>query len=308
MSDLQVIFQQYLAAAQQAMQDGDLKNAYVICEKMLEIDPDYEEAKELKGEIEQRVNSYNDDVIQRRITELAPLWNEGAYDRLVKAYMDMFRDAPRDERVRDLLAKAQDAYRKSYGEQRKNRLTQHEKKLNELLAQDDYRPLLAYMLDVIKESHNDQGILQLNQQYREKLIDKRIAEKHALFESQKYDEIVNLLYQLREIDQNSPRVKSLLQTYRKKLLDSQIDEKGEWIYKALTNTTYLLQRGKYEQAVQAAKEILHADPTNKQGKQLLKEATAHYEDQLQKETEEKIKLGYAETSQEAQTGKPTIRI
>lgn len=298
MADIQDIFNQYIARAEQLLEEGKIKDAYGLCMKVLETDPENKAAIRMKEKIADSLQNFNQKAIDEKLKALKPLWEKGEYSLLIKELTDLYRYAPHYVPLEEALAQAQDLYRKEFNAQRQNTLVTYEETLKELLAQNKYQEMVEFMQTKNREALTNMDLKKINDLYRDKIIEQKINEKAALFRTEKYEDIVNFLYQLQQIDRHNQRIEDLLRKYRKNLLVSQVSDKQEFVLKATENVTTLYQIGKYEKAYQAAEEILHFEPTNKFAKDMIKKAKAKYGAQLQSDTESQIASNHTEYSAE----------
>ncbi len=300
MADIQDIFNQYLERAELALTDGKLKDAYTLCMKVLENDPENSRALELKRRIESTIENYNIHSVDEKLEALKPLWEKGEYDKIIKELTELYRYAPHYEKLESALAQAQAMYRGLYTNQESEKKTTYKSQLDQLFTEKKYIELIEAMQKNSRAAAQDTDVRNLHADYRRKIIQEKIQEKKSLFESEKYEDIVNFLYQLQEIDKNSELIIDLLRDYRKKLLDSQIDDKQEFILRASENAKTLYQVGKYEKAMQVAEEILHMDPKNVFANSIYKKAKSTFEDLLQNQTEDQIQKNMLTFTQDAQ--------
>lgn len=298
MSDIQDIFNQYLDRAELLFNEGKIKEAYTLCMKVLENDPENSRAINIKKEIEYRVENHNTRSVDERLEVLKPLWEKGEYAKLVKELTDLCQYAPHYEKLEKALAQAQDMYRQMYMHQESEKRKEYETKLAELFKTKKYTELLELMQKNAAAVTQDAQLRTLHATYKENIIQEKIKEKKSLFESEKYEDIVNFLLQLQEIDRNSPTLISYLRTYREKLLASQIDDKQEFVLKSSENAKMLYQLGKYEKAMEVAEEILHLDPKNSTAKGIYQKSKKTYEKELEESTENQIKANFQAFSEE----------
>lgn len=306
MADIQDVFNQYTAQAGLLLSEGKLKDAYNLCTKVLEADPENEGALEMKEKISDAALNFNQQAIDEKLKTLKPLWEAGEYSQLIKSLSELYRFAPHYGPLEEQLAQAQDLYRKQFAAQTKDILATYIQELESLLQEKKYDEMIKLMLEKNREALTNPQINAIHQSYRDKIITIKIGEKKSLFETEKNEDIVNFLYQMQQIDRTNKQVEELLKKYKKNLLVSQVSNKQEFTLKASENMKTLYQLGKYEKAVQVAEEILHFDPLDKSAKDMAKKAKAKYAKQLQEETENQIATSYQEMKGEQALNKNTF--
>ncbi len=299
MPDIQEIFNQYLDRAEALLAEGKLKDAYTLCMKVLENDPENDRGLALRKKTQEMIENFNIHTIDDRIEALKPLWEQGTYDELVKQLTELYRYAPHYEKIEKALADAQAMYRGAYNSQKSKRTGAYETELEQLFTEKKYIELIEKMQRNAGEAARDADIRKLHTRFRARIIQSKIQEKKSLFESEKYEDIVNFLHQLLEIDKDSELLADLLRTYRQKLLDAQIDEKREFILRATENAKMLYQIGKYEKAMQVAEEVLHIDPKDRIAKSIYEKSKTAFEKLVRDETEDQIKQSVEALKQDA---------
>lgn len=303
MADIQDVFNQYTAQAGLLLSEGKLKDAYNLCTKVLEADPENEGALAMKEKISDAALNFNQQAIDEKLKSFKPLWEAGEYSQLIKNLSELYRFAPHYGPLEEQLAQAQDLYRKQFAAQTKDVLASYAQELENLLQEKKYDEMVKLMLEKNREALTNPQLKAIHQNYRDKIIAIKIAEKKLLFETEKNEDIVNFLYQMQQIDRTNKQVEELLNRYKKNLLVSQVSNKQEFTLKATENMKTLYQLGKYEKAVQIAEEILHFDPLDKTAKDMAVQAKAKYAKQLQEETENQIATSYQEMKDEQASSK-----
>lgn len=294
MADIQDIFDQYIGQAELLLQEGKLKDAYMLCQKVLDADPENSAAQAMREKVADAAQSYNQKSIDEKIKSLEPLWKDGEYAEIIKSLTELSRYAPHYAPLEQALVDAQDLYRRQLATQEKNTAINYKEQLQALFAGNKVDEMIPLMVTKNREALTNPEIAEINSFYRDKIIEQKINEHQALFISEKYDDIVNYLYQLQQIDRQNDRIKALLLKHRKNLLVSQVSNKQEFTIRATENMNTLYQIGKYEKAQQVAEEILHFDPRDKLAKAMAIKAKAKYAKQLQDETENQIATSYQE--------------
>ncbi len=299
MADIQDVLNQYIDRARLLLTEGKIKDAYTLCMKVVETDPTHAGALELRKTIEESIQNYNIHTIDQKLELLKPLWEKGEYDKLIKELTELYRYAPHYEKLEEALAQAQAMYRSIYNTQAETKVIGYKETLGDLFQKKEYQQLIEVMQKNAPQASQDPTIRDLHAEYRKNIISAKLAEKKSLFESEKYEEIVNYLYQLQEIDRNSQELTQLLQTYRERLLNSQIDNNREFILRASENAKNLFQLGKFEKAMQVAEEILHIDPKNGFAQNIWKQGKSKFETIIQDQTEDQISSNFVTFTEEA---------
>ena len=96
---LKTIIDQYLAHAEAAYQSENFQEAYKLCLKMMEWDPENADVLELKEKVENAVGNYNIHLIDKEIQRLEPLWKEKKYREIVVILQQLYQKHPNYEKV-----------------------------------------------------------------------------------------------------------------------------------------------------------------------------------------------------------------
>lgn len=285
MADITDILEQYIDRAELLAKEGKVKDAFTLCRKVLEADPENSRALSLERLIEEAIRNINDQAIDQKIEALKPLWEQGAYDQIIRELKEMYHYAPHNPKLESALAQAEALYRGAVEKQSMDKTQQYAVELEEIFVRKEYDTILETIQKNQRFAGEEPKVQKIHDQYRKKIVSARLEEKKELFKSEKYEDIVNFLYGLQHIDPQNADVLELLRTYRKKLLEQQLDSKQDYILKAEQNIKTLYQLGKFDKAVEACDELLRTDAGNKLAASTKKEAQAKYAAILQEETE-----------------------
>src|SRR5690242_19700009 len=138
MSNFQEIFDQYLDRAETLLAEGKLKDAYMLCMNVLENDPENDRGLALRKKTQDMIENFNIHSIDQKLESLKPLWEQGAYDQLVKELTELYRYAPHYDKIERALADAQNMYRGVYDSQKSERTGAYEGELEQLLQGKKY--------------------------------------------------------------------------------------------------------------------------------------------------------------------------
>jgi tetratricopeptide (TPR) repeat protein len=242
--------------------DGKLKDAYEKCKRYLSEYPDENVFVNLMRKIEVKVEEKNDKLIGSKIDEVEPLWSKKDYVGILNKLKPLLAVGPNNSKLKNLVQKAQEEYREEIEEMQKNFKEKNEKRLNELLENDE-QGLLADLFSMEKNNPGNKQVLKMTKSYRDKLIKMKIDSKEDLLYSEKFEDITNFISQLKRIDKSNKRINDLEVGLKIRQHGTQVEEKGEYIYKSYTHLDTLMRLGKYDKAAKVAEELLAVDKSNK---------------------------------------------
>ncbi|MFH1534127.1 MAG: hypothetical protein ABID64_04305 [Nitrospirota bacterium] len=242
--------------------EGKLKEAYEKCKRYLSQYPDENVFADLMRKIEKEVEEKNDKVIKDKINEVEPLWDKKDYVAILNKLKPLLAIAPNNSKIKSLILKAQDKYRKEVENLQKDFRKKHEERLNELLEKDE-KELLTELFSMEKNSPGNKQVQGITKEYRDRLIKRKIKSKEDLIYSEKFDDISHFISQLKKIDKNNKLISDLEGDLKTRQHGTQVDEKGEYMYKSNTHLDTLMRLGKYDKAAKVAEELLAVDKGNK---------------------------------------------
>lgn len=258
------------------------KEAYISCKKFLEKFPDESRFIKLKEEIEHDVDEENQTVIEKKLNEIKPLWKQEKYIEILKQLRELLKIAPSSKKIQELMAEAQESYKKEINKLTEDFEKKESERLNELMEKDEKR-LIDEMFLLEKSNPGNKSVLALTKKYRDKLIDKKIHEKEYLIYSDKFDDIANLISQLKKIDDKNAQIDHLEKLIKTRKLGEQVDDKNEFVYKGEQYLITLMKLKKYDKALQVASEIMAVDKSNKNIPKIYEKAEKGFYKQTRKD-------------------------
>lgn len=247
------------------------REAYRLCISTLEDNPKHKVFEKLKKRIEETVAEENEKIIRAKLKTVKSLYKEEKYAEALKILKELLRIDPNDKRLRKEYTKTQEAYLSKVEKQRKEFINRQTKRLNEILNNHP-ELLLEEMVSLEMNNPGSNLVKKLTDQFREKLIRKRINEKGDLLKSKKYDAIENFLNELRKIDERSPLILKLSKAIEDRKKETASSQKSEFIYGGSKHLDTLMKLKKYDKAIQVAKEILAVNKNDKMALRTMKRA------------------------------------
>lgn len=264
-------FQQIEQNINSLMADNRFNEAYKLCIQHLEENPDSKILIKAKERIEERVEEENEKIISKRLEEIKALIKEGKNADALRSAKPLLETAPGNKKLLSLINEAQDGYKEDikrlqeeFDKKQRERLT---KMLNEKPEE-----LVEELFNLEKSNPGNYDIQKIATEFRDKLIEKKIKEKKALLDSDKYQEIINLIEQLKRIEPKNDRIKKLENIKKIQEYNKQISHTKDFSYEGEQHLGTLMKMHKYDEAIRAAIEILEVDKNNKFAAKSLKKA------------------------------------
>lgn len=281
---------------------GKLAEAYDLCKLYLSQYPEERSLHNLKADIEEAIEDANERVVEKKLKEMAPLWDKNEYGKIIKQLKELIKYAPNNKELKKEYQSAQEKYKEQIEEKTNEYKKQQTAKLEKLLQENDQN----FVNELYFLGNNNPGnseVQALVKLYKNKFIEKKLAEKKELMNSEKFDDINNYLSQLEKIDPQSDILKNAKEQIRIKKHQRQNQEKQEFIYQGISHLDTLMKLKKYDKAIKAAQEILDSDKTNEIAEKIIKEAQKKLFTQTREITIEKITASQPQIKSEAKEHK-----
>lgn len=255
--------------------EGKYNEAFNLCNETLEKFPDAKRIKKYREEIKKDVHKENQKIVKNKIKSIKPLWRKEEYNKIISELKPLLEIMPGDKKLRTMIIKAQEKYKKEIDEARKKFINEKENELTKLLKENPQKMISEiYFLENSNPKSNT--IKNIARKFKTKLIQNKIDERGDLIYSDKYDAIGNFIEQLKIIDKENKTINDLEEMIKRRRYGSQISEKNEFIYKTKANLATLMQLKKYDKVIKAANELMEIDKNDEQTKKILTKAEKKY--------------------------------
>lgn len=261
--------------------------AYNFCKQLLLRFPEEKRILKLKSRIEKEVEAENEKVVEEKLDAIKPLFKSENYTEILKTLKDLLNFAPNNGKIKKLYLETQEKYQKKVEELQQDFIKTQSNRLNDLLAKAP-NILLESLFELEKENPGNKTVLDLTANFRDKLISKKITEKEELIYSDKYQDIQNLIEQLKKIDEKNSRIQELEKLIHARQHQTQITQKGEFIYAGEKHLETLMKLKKYDKALKAAEELLSVQTNNQKVRKIFKAAEIKYLKLLHSQTVDTI--------------------
>ncbi|MFO0780880.1 MAG: hypothetical protein U0519_03270 [Candidatus Gracilibacteria bacterium] len=255
--------QQAYHAIQGLIKEEKWLDAHRACLEILRFDPENLKIIHLKNRIEKNVRKINQKAIKDDIEKLKPLWKEERYEELLlnlKHLEPYIKDYPK---LKPIITKATQKYTEQLKKVQEKSYTEEIGQVDKYLSEKKFQDALL-LAEKLKIMGIHRGELKKKIKSIQHLwIENEISSNKTLLAGTKYEDILLFYHRMQKIDPESAAVKSLMEKTKKQYQSYKIEEKKEFIYKSLEAIKTLYQLKKYEKALEASKEIIEIDPSNK---------------------------------------------
>ena len=272
--DNKAFFQQISRNIQSLIVEGKINDAYLKCKDVLQKYPQEKTFKELENLIAEKLGEKNKVKIQEGIKEIKTLSKEGKIEEGLQKTKELLKVAPNDTKLTKLYLHLEEEYKEKFIKLEKEFLNKTEKELEDLLKKDEDTEYLKKIYGLENEYKKNKKIQQLVQLAKENLIKKELEKKRELIGSSKFEDIENMISNMKNIFDQSPTLQKLEKEIRQRKMGKTVETLNNFEYSGVHNINTLMKMGKYEEAERATAELVKANPNNKEAQILYKKAKA----------------------------------
>ncbi len=251
--------------------DKRYREAHNLCISILDENPGHKVFEKLKKRIEETVAGENEKLINEKLKTVKALYKEEKYAEALKLLKELLRINPNNKHSKKEYERVQKAYVEKVEQQKKEFISRQTNRFNEILNKHPDL-LLEELVSLEMNNPGSKLVRDLTDQFRAKLIRKKINEKGELLKSKKFDAIENFIKELGEIDKKNPLVLKLAEEIAKRRRQTASAQKSEFVYGGSKHLDTLMKLKKYDKAIQVAKEILAVNKSNKMAFRTMKKA------------------------------------
>lgn len=289
--------------------EGKLKEAYSMCNKLLLNFPENGRIARLQKRIEKTVYEQNLKSVKNDMKSLKPLWKEKNYKELVEKLEVLTQYVPGYSPVEKDLYKAKKLYSDQLVKEQKGAIDEYIKNIEKLISEGKYHDAILEIKKILAKIPGHEKALLLDKKARDLYIVQQLKENGSLLKSKKFKEIELFLKELLKIKPDSHKVKELLEKASKRETVALTYERKDFAFQSMEYIKTLMQKKKWDKAVEALEELLKVDPQNIKVLELLDKARNKFDKQLTKEVLLKTKeLQKKFKAQRAQNPKEFIRL
>ncbi len=280
---------QGIVQIQRYVQEGKLKEAYALCNKLLLNFPGNIRLKKLQKKIEKQVYKQNVQTVKQDLKKLAPLWEEKRYKELIDQLQKLQQYAPGFKPVEKDLYKAQKLYKEQQMKEQKGAVKKYINQIKKYIDENKYQEAITQAKRFLMKIPDHQEVILLEKKARDLYIVKQLKENQTLLQSKKFKEIESFLHELLTINPDSHKIKELLKKAEKREKVALSYERKDFAYQSIEHIRTLMQKHKWEKAIQALEELLKVDKQNMKALEMLDVARKKFDKQLTGEVIDKIK-------------------
>ncbi|MBA4336758.1 hypothetical protein C0416_03215 [bacterium] len=268
--------------------EGNLKEAYSVCNKLLLNFPENGKIRSLQKKIEKTVYEQNLKIVKSELDTLKPLWKEKRYKEIVEKLESLKSYVPGYGPIEKDLFKAKKLYRDQLIEGQKLAVDDYVKNIEKLIAENKFQEAIVESKKFLAKIPGHEKVALLEKKAKDLFVVQKLKENEFLLKSDKFDEIEALLKELIAVNPESGKLKLLLEKASKRQTVALSYEKKDFVFQSFEHIKILAQKKKWEKTIDALIELLKVDPGNMNALELLDKARRKFDRQLTGEVIEKI--------------------
>lgn len=282
---------------------SNFEKANNLCLEVLEKDPDDSDMLRLVNLIEQKVQEENEKHLDQVLADLQPLWQEEKYLEIIQKLNEVKKYSKEYPPLIAAISKAESKYRGLLEKREEADLGQIKKELEQLFVEKDLDKVIERCLEIDGSSLKNKALQDLSKAMKINVIDVQLEEKKDFLRSDKYDEILNFLGNLKNISPGYEKLLNLIEEIRLRKINNVSAEREEVSFQAVDHVKDLLRLEKYEEAYLAAQELVVFNPNSKLAQGLLQQADVKFNALLHDQTAQQIKDSLPKLKEDYRTNK-----
>lgn len=289
--------------------EGKLKEAYVLCNKLLLNFPENGKIRNLQKKIEKTVYEQNVKVVKKDLENIKPLWKEKKYKEIVEKLTALKQYVPGYAPVERDLLKSKKLYSEQLMSEQKVAIEDYIRNIEKLISESKFQDAVMDSKKLLSKIPGHERVVLLEKKARDLLVIQKLKENDSLLKSENFKEIEAFLSDLLKVNPESNKLKVLLEKASKKETVALSYEKKDFAFQSIEYIKVLMQKKKWDKAIQALLELLKVEPNNLAALEMLDRARAKFDRQLTKEVIVKIReLQKKFRAQKAQNPKNFVRL
>lgn len=270
--DTTAYFEQIAKNIQNLVVQGRVLDAYNQCNAYLKKYPMARPLILLRDSIVRKLSAENEGKVKIGVKEAEKFANEGKEADALIILRDLLKIAPDSNKLRSMYVKIEQKYRAKMAKQEVQFLETKKQELKSLLDKEENVQYLEVVSTLENNYKDNPGIQRLVVEAKENYIKHEIHQKADLINSDKFKDIDSFMRDLKNVYKDSVVVQEVLKRIKSKKMGAQIENIENYIYSGQTSLDTLMKLKKYEEAMEAATEILQADPLNQNVREIFKKA------------------------------------
>lgn len=262
MIDPETYINEGLKIVKALVEQGNLQAALGSCQELLKVNPYHRKVQKYLKNIEGMILEKNMEKVDSDIDQTMHLWKESRYEDLMKIYSRLYQYAPNHGRLRELIAKLNQAF----AQNQKNEIqTKAEAMLREASAQLEQKQFgntIQTCNELIRiDPLNAQAAAYLSKA-KNGLIEQKLNENERIVDGGDFERALEFFDTLLAIDPENEKVKKLALRAKEHLAHQKAVAAKIHLNESITRMKDFFKNAEYEKVIQSCAEIDQLDPGN----------------------------------------------
>lgn len=298
MIDTELYIEQGLKVVKNLLSQGNLPAALNACQELLKVNPYHRKVQKYLKEIEERIIEQNEEKVERDIAETMHLWKEGRFDELMKIYSQLYRYAPGNKKLRNLIEKLNSSISEQAKNQRSAFIADALAAIEGLLKEKRFGETIQACNELLSVDPLNKNAAELLNEAKEQLIEAKLRENERLIDSADFERAIELYQSLLSINPQHKKVRQLLELAKDHFASQKFLAEKIHLNESIMRMKQLFKNGEYEKVIQACEEISRLDPKNFTSRAFRKKAKKVIEEEIDRTVVKKLKETWAQMENE----------
>lgn len=281
--------------------DNDWKRALYGCQELLKYNPFNSDLQSLMKKIEAHLIEENEKKVNTDISSTMHLWDEGRYSELMGIYMKLYKYAPNNTRLRDLIEKLKSKLTDTEQDKREGIIKKALEIIKKLINDKKYADAVQACNEFLDFDSTNLAVQQYMLDAKDGIIEQKLKENPNIMESADFDRQLEFFQSLEKINPKNEKVQNVLFQIKEHFGEQKMIAEKMHLNESIERMKALFKSAEYEKTVQACEEIDRIEHGNFTAGVFKKKALETIKVETDIEAVKKMKEDYPALEQEYKT-------
>jgi len=281
--------------------DGDWKRALYGCQELLKYNPFNADLQSLMKKIEAHMVSENEKKVNTDISSTMRLWDEGRYSELMGIYMKLYKYAPNNTRLRDLIEKLKSKLTETEQNKREDIVKKALEIIKKLISDGKYSDAIQACNEFLDFDSTNLTVQKYLIVAKDAIIERKLKENPHLMESSDFDRQLEFFESLAKINPSNQKIQNILYQIKEHFGEQKMIAEKMNLNESILRMKELFRHAEYEKTVQACEEIDRMEHGNFTAKVFKKKALQTIKIETEVAAVKKMREDFAALTEEYKT-------
>lgn len=278
--------------------DEDWKRALYGCKELLKYNPFNADLQSLMKKIEAHMVAENEKKVNTDISSTMRLWDEGRYSELMGIYMKLYKYAPNNKRLRDLIEKLKSKLTDTEQNKREDIVKKALEIIRKLISDEKYSDAIQACNEFLDFDSTNSTVQKYLIEAKDAIIEQKLKENPHLMESSDFDRQLEFFESLAKINPDNKKIQNILYQIKEHFGEQKMIAEKMHLNESILRMKELFKQAEYEKTVQACEEIDRLEHGNFTAKVFKKKALQTIKIETEAAAVKKMKEDFAALSEE----------